>query len=68
MQFYTRGIETNRAFVAFDNIQHISWSHVDYDNVEVKIYSSNPSAIIQKMPSGDFLNFLNSYKEYMGCV
>ncbi len=68
MKLYNKGIETKRAFIAFDNIQHISWSHVDYDNVEVKIYSSASSAIIQKMPSGDFLIFLNSYKEYMGCV
>ena len=67
MKLYNKGIETKRAFIAFDNIQHISWSHVDYDNVEVKIFFCF-SAIIQKMPSGDFLIFLNSYKEYMGCV
>lgn len=68
MQFYTRGIETNRAFVAFDNIQHISWKWTSDIDVECKIHTSSQYPIIQTMKEDSFLSFLKLYKEYMGCV
>lgn len=68
MQFYTRGIETNRAFVAFDNIQHISWKWIKDNEVECKIHTASKYPVIQTMKDDSFLSFLKLYKEYMGCV
>jgi len=68
MIIYNRGIQTKRAFIAFDNIQHISWKNVNSDDVECKIHSASSHPIIQTMNSDRFDAFLKSYQEYMGCA
>lgn len=70
MILYARGFQATRAFIAFDNIQHISWNAIKSDNpqIECKIYSSSGTPILQIMPKEIFDEFLQRYKEYMGCV
>jgi len=71
MRVYDKGIQTNRAFIAFDNIQHISWKYINNSDIECKIYSSAGTPIIQTMHKngvGGFDDFLDKYREFMGCV
>lgn len=68
MRIYERGIKTKRAFIAYDNIQHISWEEINYDDVEMKIYSASGTPIIQTATRETFVRFLETYMSYMGCV
>tara|TARA_R110000737_G_scaffold349917_1_gene387405 strand:+ start:1910 stop:2149 length:240 start_codon:yes stop_codon:yes gene_type:complete len=65
MYIYVNAIETERAFILFKNIQHISWAKVSVNDYEVKIYST-AQVIIQPMSDSDLASFLEHYKEHMG--
>lgn len=68
MKIYERGIQTKRAFIAYDNIQHISWEEVNADSIEMKIYSASGTPIIQTSSRELFVYFMEVYMSYMGCV
>ena len=59
MEIDNRAVKTDRAFILFENIQHISWTK-DREMYEVKIYS-NASAIIQSMTGNELTNLLGHY-------
>jgi hypothetical protein len=65
MKIYKNAIKTERAFILFNNIQHISWRLEFKNDYEVKIYS-NAQVIIQPMSTNDLDNLLENYKEFMG--
>jgi len=64
MKIYKNAIKTERAFILFNNIQHISWRLEFKNDYEVKIYS-NAQVIIQPMSTNDLDNLLENYKEFM---
>lgn len=64
MKIEKKAIETDRAYVRYRNIQHISWARKNDDVLEVKIHTSNNSPIIQNMSNSDFDIFLKAYKDY----
>ena len=65
MKIYKNAVMTDRAFIHFDNIQHISWNyHGDY--VEVKVYSSVGNPIIKQISSNELDTLVNRYAEYTG--
>jgi len=65
MKIYDNAIETERAFIHFNNVQHISWNKYDEENVEVKIHSMS-NFIIQVMKFEDAEYLLTKYKVHMG--
>tara|TARA_R110002020_G_scaffold53057_2_gene148702 strand:- start:3030 stop:3239 length:210 start_codon:yes stop_codon:yes gene_type:complete len=67
MEIYKNAIKTDRAFIPFNNIQHISWKLEFKNEYEVKIYS-NAQAIIQPMSADRLEEFLKHYKQYMRVV
>ena len=64
MKIYRNAIQTDRAFIDFDNIQHLSWSK-HQENYEVKIYS-NARYILQIVSTKEFNELLEMYKMYKG--
>jgi len=64
MKIYGNAIQTERAFIHFDNIQHLSWSK-HQENYEVKIYS-NAGYILQIVSMKEFNELLTVYKMYKG--
>ena len=62
MEIYKNAIKTDRAFIPFNNIQHISWKLEFKNEYEVKIYS-NAQAIIQPMSADSLTEFLKHYKQ-----
>ena len=64
IKIYRTAIETDRAFIHFDNIQHLSWSKHQED-YEVKVYS-NAGYILQIVSEKQFNELLNMYKMYKG--
>jgi len=64
MEIKYNAIETDRAYVRYNNIQHISWAKATSGNFEVKIHTSNNNPIIQLFTKEEFDNFLNSYKDF----
>lgn len=64
MKITYNAIETDRAYVRYNNIQHISWSRKDDAILEVKIYTSNNSPIIQNFSKEEYSDFIYKYKEF----
>ena len=65
MIIYKNAIKTERAFILFSNIQHISWRLEFKKDYEVKIYS-NAQVIIQPMSNNELEDLLGRYQECMG--
>lgn len=61
---YENAIQTERAFIHFDNIQHFSWTK-QQEKYEVKIYS-NAGYIIQPMDKITLNVLIINYKNYTG--
>ena len=59
MKIYKNAIETDRAFIHFDNIQHFSWTKYQ-EGYEIKIYS-NAGYILQQISKNDFNKLLLNY-------
>ena len=65
MMIYKNAIETTRAIITFNNIQHISWvRNQEIKEYEVKIYSG-AKVIIQPMSNTELNHLLDSYKKHM---
>tara|TARA_R110001583_G_scaffold192701_2_gene359564 strand:+ start:3440 stop:3640 length:201 start_codon:yes stop_codon:yes gene_type:complete len=64
IKIYRNAIQTERAFIDFENIQYLSWSKHQED-YEVKIYS-NAGYILQIVSTKEFNELLNMYKMYKG--
>ena len=66
MMIYKNAIETTRAIITFDNIQHISWvRNQEIKEYEVRIYS-RAKVIIQPMSNEELNHLLTNYKKHMG--
>tara|TARA_X000001382_G_scaffold102936_2_gene77763 strand:- start:381 stop:587 length:207 start_codon:yes stop_codon:yes gene_type:complete len=65
MKLYNNAIQTDRAFIHFDKIQHYSWAKVLDDDYDVKIYS-NAGYIIQNMTEEEYKGFMNNYSQFKG--
>jgi len=70
MKLYENAIETERAFIYFDKIMHISWQEIGMGPkgfppvskvYEVKIYS-NAGIILQTMVTSEYFAFIEAYK------
>tara|TARA_E500000318_G_scaffold96414_1_gene96772 strand:- start:4254 stop:4514 length:261 start_codon:yes stop_codon:yes gene_type:complete len=63
---YKNAIQTNRAFIHFDKIQHVSWSKDGVTNeLTVKIYSAS-GYIIVFMTEKERDKFLYNYGKFKG--
>ena len=68
MMIYKNAIETTRAIITFDNIQHISWvRNQEIKEYEVRIYS-RAKVIIQPMSNDELNHLLTNYKKHMGII
>lgn len=65
MKIYRNAVMTDRAFIHFNNIQHISWNYHG-DSVEVKVYSGVDNPIIKHISSSELDKLVNRYAEFMG--
>ncbi len=66
MMIHKNAIETARAIITFNNIQHISWvRNQEIKEYETKIYS-NAGVIIQPMTKTELTHLLINYKDFMG--
>ena len=63
MKVYKNALKTDRAFIHFDKIQHISWFK-EGDIMEVKVYS-NGGCIIQRLTPNELDTLLKRYSKYM---
>jgi hypothetical protein len=63
MNIYKNAIETDRAFILFSNIQHISWDNEPDNMFLAKIYSSG-GKIVQLMNADSFQCFMLAYKTH----
>tara|TARA_R100001126_G_C4755097_1_gene114917 strand:+ start:321 stop:524 length:204 start_codon:yes stop_codon:yes gene_type:complete len=63
MKVYKNAVQTDRAFIHFDNIQHISW-YKEGDIMEVKVYS-NGGCIIQRLTVSELDTLLQRYSVYL---
>ena len=70
MELYENAIQTDRAFIYFNRIAHISWKEVGMGPkgqtpssiyYEVKIYS-DAGMIIQNMTASQYLAFMKAYR------
>ena len=62
MKIYKNALRTDRAFIHFDKIQHISW-YKEGDIMEVKVYS-NGGCIIQRLTPNELDTLLKKYSKY----
>lgn len=65
MKIYSNAIQTDRAFIHFDKIQHYSWAKVLDNDYDVKIYS-NAGYIIQNMTEEEYIDFTRNYSKFTG--
>jgi len=61
MKLYENAIQTDRAFIYFNKIAHISWKK-RIEDYEVKIYSE-AGVILQNMSEREYNSFLEAYKK-----
>ena len=61
MELYENAIQTDRAFIYFNRIAHISWKE-RRDDYEVKIYSE-AGVILQNMSEREYNSFLAAFKK-----
>jgi len=64
MKIFKNALRTDRAFIHFDKIQHISWNYHD-EGIELKVYS-NAGTIIQYITEENLTKLLNSYTKFIG--
>jgi len=63
MNITTKTIETSRAFIRYENIQHISWEFLDNKKkVLLKIHSAAQDYILEECGFEDFQDFILEYK------
>jgi len=71
MELYENAIQTDRAFIYFNKIAHISWKETNLGTnpnskrmvlYEVKIYS-DAGVILQNMTPSEYHSFIRTYKE-----
>jgi hypothetical protein len=65
MEIYKNAIQTERAFIMFNKIQHISWDYESDYNILLKIYSS-AGKIVQLISEEHFDSFMLRYKYFEG--
>ncbi len=59
-------IKTNRAFVFFSKIQHISWDIDQYKQYNLKIYTGATKPVNHILTKSEFQEFLAAYTCYEG--
>lgn len=64
---YKNAIMTDRAFILYSNIQHISWDVEPENMFLLKIYS-NGGKIVQLMSPEVYESFMISYKVFSGVL
>lgn len=64
MKIFKNALRTDRAFIYFDKIQHISWNYHD-EGIELKVYS-NAGTIIQYITENNLSKLLDSYSKFIG--
>lgn len=62
IKFYNNAMMTDKAFILYRNITHISWDIEPGDMVNLKVYSAG-GKIIQMVTSSELEKFLRAYKE-----
>ena len=66
IRIFKNALKTDRAFIHYDKIQHISWNSNGVLGMELKVYSS-AGTIIQLMDSTEYTKFCNSYvRDWLG--
>lgn len=65
MEIYKNAVKTERAFICFKNIQHISWDNEPDNMFLLKIYSS-AGKIVQLVNKDQFQEFFTWYKVFEG--
>ena len=64
MKIFKNALRTDRAFIHFNKIQHISWNYHD-EGIELKVYS-NAGTIIQYITEENLTKLLNAYTKFIG--
>ena len=65
MNITTKTIETTRAFIRYENIQHISWEYLDgKKKVLLKIHSGAQDYILEECSLEEFQSFYLEYKAW----
>ena len=65
IKIFKNALKTDRAFIHYDKIQHISWSRT-LKRMELKVHSG-AGVIIQSMEVEELEEFLNSYvRDWLG--
>ena len=65
IKIFKNALKTDRAFIHYDKIQHISWSRALME-MELKVYSG-AGVIIQSVTVPELQDFLNSYvRDWLG--
>ena len=65
MNITTKTIETSRAFIRYENIQHISWEFLENKKkVLLKIHSAAQDYILEECEFDTFQNFFLEYKAW----
>jgi len=65
MKIFKNAVRTDRAFIHFDKIQHISWNTHESHMLEVKVYSGG-GTIIQYITDKELSKLLDTYSEFIG--
>ena len=66
IRIFKNALKTDRAFIHYDKIQHISWNQNGVLGMELKVYSS-AGTIIQYLELEDLERFLDSYiRDWLG--
>ena len=66
IRIFKNALKTDRAFIHYDKIQHISWNQNGELGMELKVYS-NAGMIIQYLELQDLERFLDSYvRDWLG--
>lgn len=67
MNITTKTIETSRAFIRYENIQHISWEYIDgrdSERILFKIHSAAQDYILEECSLEKFQSFFLEYKAW----
>jgi len=64
MKIFKNAVRTDRAFIHFDKVQHISWNY-HQESVEAKVHS-NAGTIIQYITEEELSKLLDTYCKFIG--
>ena len=65
MNITTKTIKTSRAFIRYENIQHISWEFLDNKRrVLLKLHSAAQDYILEECSLDEFQSFFLEYKAW----